>query len=49
VEKRYRRPWVFQRVIIEEWVYNFGPQSLLYYLRFDNGVVERIRTGGYGY
>ena len=34
---------------IEEWVYNFGPTQLLYFLRFRNGVLSDIETGGYGY
>lgn len=49
LEKRYSRPWVVEQVVIEEWTYNFGPHSLIYYLKFENGVLDRIRTGGYGF
>jgi hypothetical protein len=49
MEKRYSGPWVVEQVIIEEWTYNFGPHSLMYYLRFENGVLDRIRTGDYGF
>lgn len=48
-EKRYLRPWVVQQVLIEEWTYNFGPHSLMYILRFENGILDRIRTGDYGF
>ena len=38
------------RVIeIEEWTYNFGPHRLIYHLRFVDGVLERIWTGGHGF
>jgi len=36
-------------VLIEEWTYNFGPQSFLRILEFRNGKLADIRTGGYGY
>ncbi len=49
LEKRYGRPWVVEQVRIEEWTYNFGPHSLIYYLRFENGILDRIRTGDYGF
>lgn len=48
-ERRYLRPWVLQQVLIEEWTYNFGPHSLMYYLRFENGFLNDIRTGDYGF
>lgn len=34
---------------VEEWVYNFGPSRLLYFLTFQDGRLADIRTGGYGY
>jgi hypothetical protein len=34
---------------VDEWVYNFGPTRFLYFLRFHNGVLTHIDTGGYGY
>ncbi len=36
-------------VIVEEWTYNFGPQSFLRIMEFRNGKLADIRTGGYGY
>jgi hypothetical protein len=34
---------------VEEWVYNFGPTRFLYFLRFENGKLTDVQTGGYGY
>jgi hypothetical protein len=34
---------------VEEWTYNFGPHRLIYYLRFENGRLQEIKTGWYGY
>ena len=36
-------------VTVEEWIYNFGPHSLLYVLTLHNGRVTKIHTRGYGY
>ena len=33
----------------ERWVYNFGPNSFLRFLLFENGKLVNIATGGYGY
>ena len=33
----------------ETWVYDFGPQRFVYYVKFSDGVVFRILTGGYGH
>ena len=38
-----------ESILIEEWIYNFGPTRLMYYLIFENGRLKRIETGGYGY
>ncbi len=35
-------------VEIEEWTYDLGPSLFVYYLTFDNGVLVRIESGGYG-
>jgi hypothetical protein len=46
----YREPFlVKEHVRIEEWTYNFGSSRLLRYLRFENGILKFIATGGYGY
>jgi hypothetical protein len=34
---------------VEEWLYNFGQFSWMYYLRFENGKLVNIETRGYGY
>lgn len=34
---------------IEELIYNFGASDFLYLLRFENGVLVRIDTSGYGF
>lgn len=47
--EKYSRPWVVEQVIIEEWTYNFGPHSFLYHLRFENGILDDISTGPYGF
>jgi hypothetical protein len=36
-------------VAVEEWLYNFGPHRLIYWLRFENGYLARMGTLGYGY
>lgn len=38
----------FETVEVEEWTYNPGPSSFVYYLTFENGVLTRIEAGGYG-
>jgi Protein of unknown function (DUF2845) len=46
----YREPsLVKEHVIIEIWTYNLGRQRLTRYLRFENGRLEEITTGDYGY
>ncbi|MGM9513262.1 DUF2845 domain-containing protein [Roseateles sp. DB2] len=36
-------------VVIEEWVYNFGPQQFMQALRFENGTLVEVRDLGYGH
>jgi hypothetical protein len=35
-------------VVVDEWTYNLGPDSLIRILRFENGRLVDIKTGGYG-
>lgn len=35
-------------IIIDEWTFNLGPNEFLYFLRFENGKLADIRSGGYG-
>lgn len=39
----------FEEVLVEEWIYNFGPRRFKQYLLFENGVLKEIRDLGYGY
>ena len=34
---------------VEEWVYNFGPTTFIYYVTFKNGRLDRIQAGEYGF
>jgi Protein of unknown function (DUF2845) len=36
-------------VQVEIWTYNFGPDRLMQRIRFEDGVVVRIESLGYGY
>jgi hypothetical protein len=36
-------------VPIEVWIYNFGAQTFVHFLTFENGKLVGIQTGGYGY
>jgi hypothetical protein len=33
---------------VEEWTYNEGPNSLIHYLTFRNGVLTEVKTGTFG-
>jgi hypothetical protein len=35
-------------IIIHEWRYNFGPNRLMRYLRFENGILKAIESIGRG-
>ncbi len=35
-------------VAVEQWLYDFGPHSLVRYLTFEQGRLSRVTTGGYG-
>ncbi len=46
----YREPFLVKEYVrVEEWEYNLGPTQFIRYLRFENGRLRRITTGGYGY
>jgi len=34
---------------VEIWTYNYGPSRFLDFVRLENGIVQRIYSGGYGY
>jgi hypothetical protein len=35
-------------VEVEEWTYNQGPNTLVHYLTFRNGILVEVRTGTFG-
>ena len=52
------RPYFYQRgisvhssyeVSLEYWTYNFGPNKLMYRLRFEDGLLVDVDTLGHGY
>lgn len=36
-------------IVSEVWTYDFGPQTFVRFVSFEDGVVTRIDTGGHGY
>jgi hypothetical protein len=38
----------YEQVVIDEWVYNFGPRKLKQFLLFENSVLKETRNLGYG-
>jgi hypothetical protein len=46
----YRDPLIVKiQVNVELWTYNLGSTRLIHNLRFENGIVQEITTGGKGY
>jgi hypothetical protein len=45
------RRYIYGRseVLLEEWIYNFGPSKFMRLVRFANGIVEDVQTLEYGY
>jgi hypothetical protein len=39
----------YEEIQVEEWIYNFGPSRFKQYLRFENGVLEEVKSLGRGY
>lgn len=42
-------PETSSTVVVDVWTYNFGPESFLYFLTFENGRLVEVRTGDYGF
>jgi hypothetical protein len=42
-------PYGQTEVLIEEWVFNLGPNRLMRQVRFENGIVVNVDTLDYGY
>jgi hypothetical protein len=54
VQQPYVRDWrpypkIVEEVVVEEWIFNRGPQQLMRSVRLENGFVAEIRSLGYGY
>ena len=48
--ERYGSAYRVRTVVrVEVWTYNYGPSRFVDYVRFENGRVRRIESGGYGY
>lgn len=48
-EKIVRTPYGYDKIVVEEWVYNFGPTDFLHTLRFEGGRLAVIFRGERGY
>lgn len=49
-EEVYQEPLIVKiHVNIELWTYNLGSTRLIHNLKFENGIVRKITTGGKGY
>lgn len=48
-ERIVRTRYGYDKIIVEEWVYNFGPTDFLHTLRFEGGRLADIRRGERGY
>lgn len=47
---RYGYLWhSLETVHVEQWIYNFGPYRFIRILRFENGILKRIKSGDYGF
>ena len=38
-----------EEVLVEEWIFNFGPNKLMRKVIFENGIVADVETLAYGY
>jgi hypothetical protein len=38
----------FEQILIDEWIYNFGPRKFKQYLYFENGILKKIDNMDYG-
>jgi hypothetical protein len=47
---RYGFLWYpLENVHVVQWVYSFGPSRFIRILRFENGILEHIESGNYGF
>ena len=46
----YGEPYRIRKLVfVEEWTYNHGPGRFMDHLRLENGVVQHIKSGDYGF
>ena len=38
----------YEEIVIDEWIYNFGPRKFKQFLRFENGILKKIYKLDYG-
>lgn len=49
-EELSQQPFLLKEYVqVQEWTYNFGPTRFIHYLRFENGRLNSITSGDYGY
>jgi len=48
-ERKIRTPRGYDKKILEEWIYNFGPTDFIHILRFEEGRLTEILRGERGY
>nr|WP_281246574.1 DUF2845 domain-containing protein [Desulfacinum infernum] len=48
-ERKIRTPWGYDKKILEDWIYNFGPTDFIHILRFEGGRLTEILRGERGY
>ncbi|MEJ5349328.1 MAG: DUF2845 domain-containing protein [Desulfosoma sp.] len=48
-EKILRTPYGYEKIVVEEWVYNFGPMDFMHRLRFEGGRLAEIHRGERGH
>jgi len=48
-ERIVRTRYGYDKIIVEEWVYNFGPMDFVHTLRFEGGRLAEIRRGDRGF
>lgn len=39
----------YVEIVVDEWVYDFGPRRFLQYLTFEGGQLVAVRSGAYGH
>ncbi len=46
---KYYSPYGHYEVLVEDWIFNLGPNRLMRIITFENGIVVDVDTLGYGY